>query len=207
MGLFLLEAHARTGVILRVGPQSRQLSRRRRPQSGSLRIGKTMRTWLRDAPAWGVSLIINLAILVAMNLIIFTTVNERRLTTINSIVDDTDPNEMVFEATAIDQVGTEGDTSSYTPSLAKAIERSDEQQPQIEEKIEEALLPDVNVMTDAVAQVSTDMLTDQIESRGASEVQGGGVEGVMDRITFEIASSLKQKKKKKKKEKKKKKKK
>lgn len=153
-----------------------------------------MRNWLRDAPAWGVSLVINMAILVAMNLIIFTTVSEKRLTAINSIVEETDPNEMMFEATAIDQVGTEGETSSYTPSMAKAIEQADQKQPTIEENIEEMLTPDVNITTDVVTQVSTDMLTDQFESRGASEVQGGGVEGVMDRITFEIASSLKQNK-------------
>ena len=157
-------------------------------------MGDSMRSWLRDAPAWGVSLIINLAILVAMNLIIFTTVSEKKLTTINSIVEETNPDDMVFEATAVDQVGTEGDTASYTPSMAKAIEQADQQQPKLEEKLEDSLLPDVTVPTDAVAQVSTDMLTSQFESRGLSEMQGGGVEGVMDRITFEIASSLKQNK-------------
>ena len=153
-----------------------------------------MRNWLQNAPAWGVSVIINLAILIAMNLIIFTTVSERQLATINSIVEETSPDELVFDPTTVDQVGTDGEATSFTPSLAKAIERADERQQTIEEKVEDMLTPDVNILTDAVAQVSTDLLTDQFESRGASEVQGGGVEGVMDRITFEIATSLRQNK-------------
>lgn len=150
-----------------------------------------MKQWLRDAPAWGISLIINMAILVGMNLIIFSTVSENRLAEITTVLDEQNPDELVFDATSVDQVGTEGETSSFTASMQKAVEQSDEQQDKINEKLDEAMLPDVAILQDTIVQVSTDQLTSEFESRGASDVQGGGTEGVMDRITFEIASSLK----------------
>lgn len=150
-----------------------------------------MSNWLRDAPAWGVSLIINLAILIAMNLIIFTTVSDSRLNEITTIIDDKLDEQLVYDATSVDQVGTEGDTSSFTASVQRAVEQSDDQQSKMEEELSESMLPDISVLQDPVSQPSTDQLTDTFESRGASEVQGGGTEGVMDRITFEIAQSLK----------------
>ena len=147
--------------------------------------------WVDDLPAIGVGVLFNLALLLVMHLIVFTTLKDRPLETITSTIIDEQQQETLFEATSEDTIGTEGDLNSATMSLAAAPTPAEDVQQQIEE-VDDVLLPSINPTLEAMPQVATAVLTDTIESRGTSEVmQGDGVEGAMDRLTFELSQSLK----------------
>ena len=151
-----------------------------------------LQAWLDDLPAIGIGVLFNIALLLAMHMIVLTTFKDRPLETITSTIVDEPDRELIFDATSVDSVGTEGELNTANLSLASAPQQADQTQQQIEDTVDDVLLPDINPQLEAMPQVATAILTSTVESRGTSEVmQGDGVEGAMDRLTFELSQSLK----------------
>lgn len=173
---------------------------------------------LQELPAWGISLLINLAILIPLHFIVHEARSEPEPVAISSIMEAFDELPPQFSATITDQVGTggavggsgggggggAGDASmsqAATSAVAGVIGARDST-PQ--ERIDQALAPttapfemamslpnqsDLVAYADGSAPVTED-LSQGGAGRGGGG--GGGVAGTMDRLAFEIHSSLKE---------------
>ena len=152
-------------------------------------------TLLRDLPHLAIGLLFNCVILLVMHLIVLTTFNPAPLDTVTSVIEEDRKEEILLDATNVDQVGTSGDLSSMAMSLAAAPIKTEVPQKKIEEDVDDVLLPKVQMIEVGIPQPETADMTAEYESRGSSEVmEGDGVEGAMDRLTFELARSLKDEK-------------
>jgi len=181
------------------------------------------RSVLQDLPAWGISLLINLAILIPLHFIVHEARSEPEPVAISSIMDGLDEPEYQFSATITDQIGTGGgvgsagggggagdaDVSQVAGSGISGALTTGGSTPQ--QRIEQSLAPtpapfevaaalpnqaDLVAYADGSAPVTEDLT--QGGSSGPSGPNGGGqrggrgVAGAMDRLTHEIASSLKE---------------
>ncbi|MCA9076923.1 MAG: VWA domain-containing protein [Planctomycetaceae bacterium] len=147
----------------------------------------------RDLPAWVISLIVNLSVLLVLHNIVLELPWERPTTEITSVFDE-QPIEQEYdftEVSATDLVGNAGDSIVLTPTMQAATALGEKTE-QLQDELEELVNPtavDFSEMTDLPLQ---DQLATIFENRGQTDKVAGGVEGAMDRITYEIATSLKE---------------
>ncbi len=150
---------------------------------------------MKDMPAWGISLVINLSILGAFNFIVYKKNSDADITSITSIVDDLNQEEYDFsEAIQEDQIGTEGDALSMNAAMSATTAISDSKEtPQ--EQVEEFLNPEIVPIADASMVAVEGDLSKPVDVKGVSEDSiERGVEGAMDRVSFEIRQSLRERK-------------
>ncbi len=152
-----------------------------------------MNSTSRDLPAWAISLVVNLSVLFALHNIVHELPWERSTTAITSVFDEqlTEREYDFTEVSATDLVGNAGDSYALTPTMQAATQQG-ENQDRLQEEIEELVNPtavEFSQMSDIPLQ---DQLATIFENRGQTDKVPGGVEGAMDRITFEIATSLKE---------------
>ena len=120
--------------------------------------------------------------------------NINSMATLSTVVDhETDDSfQPRFDSTVSDQIGTEGDISSFSSSQEASSVLSKDTQTEIERTVDS----NVNVsapMTDELPRPSkTDVLA-TVATAGATE-HAGGVNGAIDRISWELANSLREKK-------------
>lgn len=155
-------------------------------------IGRTTQYMdqLRDAPAWAISLAVHAVILMLMASITYVVQGPENDLLLSSTIDqELDEKQLLFDATVSDQVGTNANFDTLSASLSVTQDPTIETQDPVDEKLQEELL-DVNVPTsEMVAKPSDSELVESVEVAGQTE-HTGGVQGSMDRLTFEIASSL-----------------
>ena len=150
---------------------------------------------LRDVPAWGISLVVNLSILAVFHFIAYQPQQDLKVTTIESVVEDLDEQQYDFtEAVNEDTIGTDGDSLSITPAMQAATHvGSEDQNPQ--EQVEEFLNPEVANLSDSMIPKLEASLATAVEVKGNPEnVSGQGVEGALDRVSYEIRQSLRERK-------------
>lgn len=153
-------------------------------------MSKTM----RDMSAWGISLVINLSILAIFHFIVYESGQHLDSTDITSIVDDQlEEEELRFNETAMDQVGTEGTGLTLSPSLQSATALGQQETP-AEEKIEEILNPDLKRLEPVILDPPTGKSLEKIDNLKGTAEQVGGVEGALDRVAYEIRNSLRDRK-------------
>jgi len=148
---------------------------------------------LRDLPAWGISLVINLTILFALSLIVQKVEQAARMAAIDSFMEEELlEEEYQLQETVMDQVGNMGDTDSFTPTQQVATVSGEVNEVKLERKIETTLIPKALAMvTLPPTEQLRSELTDKVEvNGGSSEHVQGGVDGVMDRVTLELRRSL-----------------
>ncbi|MCA9054982.1 MAG: VWA domain-containing protein [Planctomycetaceae bacterium] len=152
-----------------------------------------MKNALRDLPAWGISLVINLTILFALSLIVQKVEQAARMAAIDSFMEEELlEEEYQLQETVMDQVGNMGDTDSFTPTQQVATVSGEVNEVKLERKIETTLIPKALAMvTLPPTEQLRSELTDKVEvNGGSSEHVQGGVDGVMDRVTLELRRSL-----------------
>ncbi len=151
-----------------------------------------MNSALRDLPAWGISLVVNLSILVGLHFIVAMVDNQTpELSITSSLEEEVLQEEYNFSETTNDQIGNMGDTNSFSATATAATAFGPINDVPIEKKMELTTLP-TNFQSLNVPQVDipTSEFVDLVEIKGQSEMVKGGVEGVMDRLTLEIKRSL-----------------
>jgi hypothetical protein len=145
----------------------------------------------REIPAWAVSLAVHVVVLLGLSRIIYITAGPETDNLITSVVDEFDDRDYKFDVTVQDMVGNASEVNTLTSSQAAAKVMNQNQQDQIKRELEEELLeveaPPINELT----QPSAADLTSVVETTGTSE-KTGGVEGSIDRMTFEVINSLKE---------------
>ncbi|MBX3440960.1 MAG: VWA domain-containing protein [Planctomyces sp.] len=143
-------------------------------------------------PALGVSLLVNLTMLIPLNFVMMSAAQDDSLTEITSLMDDLGPEEFQFNAVSkFDQVGMgSGENLSLTSASLSAAADVGPAETAIEQKIQEAILPEAPRIADTVPLPSNAQLTARVAVRGTSDKVDGGIAGSMDRITHEIRQSL-----------------
>jgi hypothetical protein len=146
---------------------------------------------LQDGPAWAVSLGVHVLVLFILASITHLTITEQD-PSITSVIEEMEPDAYKFDATVVDQVGSDSDVNQLSPSQAAATHLGPDPQKQMENR----LLEEVNIkepMTTVIPQPNEAELLADVDTTGSTE-HTGGVEGAMDRLTLEIASSLRERK-------------
>ncbi|MGE0374954.1 MAG: vWA domain-containing protein [Planctomycetaceae bacterium] len=146
----------------------------------------------RDWPAWVISLVVNLLVLLVLHNLVHEHTWRGQPSTITSIIHDVQEREYDFADVSVsDLVGNEGSSVALTPTMPAATARGANRD-SLQKEIEELVAPtfvDFSEMADMPLQ---DELASTFESKGQSDQVAGGVAAAMDRIAFEIAMSLKE---------------
>lgn len=152
-----------------------------------------MRNALRDLPAWGISLIVNLMILFALSFIVQSVDSYARKLAIETEMEERIvEEEYIFsETTTQDNVGNMGETDSFTATASVAQNFGKVNDVPIERKVEQMLIPsEIKQFQMPQLEQLQSQVVDQVEIKGqAAEHVQGGVDGVMDRITLELRRS------------------
>jgi hypothetical protein len=145
----------------------------------------------REIPSWAISLLAHVGVLALMGSITYVTAQPEDDALITSVVEEYDEREYKFDVTVQDIVGNDSSVNTLAASqaAAKVIQRdpSELMEKQLESDI---LAPDAPPVNDLSQPPEAD-LTSVVETSGASE-KTGGVEGSLDRMTFEIMNSLRE---------------
>ncbi len=162
-----------------------------------------MKNLIRELPAWGISLLVNLSILLPLHFIIQEVSSEEEsLEIVSAIDDDQDPrfklsNDYTFSDSignggSGDMGGTPGQTSSANIGAIFRIESTNRSASRAI-SAENALLPAPQPFGSPIAVPYGTDLEGSLAVTGGTEVAtGGGVEGTMDRISYEIIQSLRE---------------
>lgn len=149
---------------------------------------------LRDAPAWLLSVGVHVAVMLVLFGVKIVTPVETD-SSIISTLEDFD-RQMTFDETSmVDQVGDGSEVTSLVSAPASATLIAETQKTRVEEQLQNEIKgPEIPVVDEPVLS-STDDLQGRIDRPGSGSTENiGGVEGAIDRLTFELASSLRQKK-------------
>lgn len=148
----------------------------------------------REIPSWAASLGAHVAILLALGSYKFATTAEEPDNLIVAVAEDMQaPPELDhrFDASITDRIGNNGDGSKTAGSQAVAAVVSGNVQQAVQRRIEEEVLVIDTAPVSAIPQFSEGQLATNVETHGTAE-RTGGVEGSLDRVTFEIINSLRE---------------
>jgi hypothetical protein len=145
----------------------------------------------REIPSWAISLLAHIGVLALMGSITYVTADQEDDTLITSVTEEYDEREYKFDVTVADVVGNDStvNTLAASQAAAKVVQRdpSEQMEQQLDSNV---LVPEAPPIND-ISQPPEADLTSVVETSGASE-KTGGVEGSLDRMTFEIMNSLKE---------------
>jgi hypothetical protein len=148
---------------------------------------------LRDLPAFAISFGLHIVALTLLAGITFHTEIMQEMTMMSSMVEDEDVQleEYKFAPIVTDQVGNDSNLNQLGPSVAMAQKNSINPQVKMEQQLQEEIVDIKIPQSSVMAPPSTAELTAVVDVAGETE-HAGGTAGAVDRLTFEIASSLKQ---------------
>lgn len=160
----------------------------------------------KEIPAWGVSLGLHSLILVSFAFFHFEIVRESLAELVVSEVEELQEPEFKFDVAATDQIGNGGTGDTLSPSLAAAGAASASPQVETSKRLQEELVKVNLTPTATIGDIAADTLSKTVEVRGGTDnLSGdfggegtgggsGGTAGTIDRLTFEVMASLKEKK-------------
>ncbi len=144
-------------------------------------------------PAWGVSLLVHVGIilLVAMISLPEIVLPELNLTTTVE-TEELQQVEYVLDTEPTEALGTKSDLNIASPSAAVAQDRGLDNHREEITRIEDVVNPQVAVF-EPISTPNEATMLENIDLTGTTE-HAGGTDGAVDRLTLEIASSLRQRK-------------
>ncbi len=154
--------------------------------------------WLETAlgamPAWAISLCVHLIImlLLATLSVAVQQVSKPEFTT--SIEEEEEEvllEEYKFSSTLVDTIGSESDMNLAGPSMAAAQNMGADNHREREQRMEETILQPEIPLVDTMPTPNEADLAKVFDAIGSTE-HTGGTEGAMDRLTMEIAASLRE---------------
>ncbi|MCP4782276.1 MAG: VWA domain-containing protein [Fuerstiella sp.] len=147
-----------------------------------------------DMPAWGISLLVHVAILITLMSITWVIETQREVEITSAI----EPEEIRHEEYVIDtevseEIGSDSSLNIVGPSMAAAQNSGIDNHREESQRIDEVLLDPRLQTVESLPTPSEAELLESIDLTGTTE-HAGGTEGAIDRITQEIAASLRQSK-------------
>ena len=166
------------------------------PQNASAAPGdsKSQFSSLMEFPSWAISCVLHVGLLLFLYSITLYMPQDEE-TVIDTAMSDEDviPDEFVFDPTITDQLGSDSLMNTLSPSQAAKTQANSDPQEQLEKEIDQELVSVQQPQLDMVASPEQTEFVDTIDTTGATDYVGG-VEGSMDRLTAEIAGSLRDRK-------------
>ncbi len=148
---------------------------------------------MRETPSWVISCVVHVALLFFLYQITFKNLVDRDQVIDSAMVEDEmKPEDFKFDATVQDEMGSDSPINVMSPSQAAATEAGQNPQKDLVRELESEVSVQKPV-TDTVPQPNQADLVKAIDTTGATEYTGG-VEGAIDRLTYEIAGSLRERK-------------
>lgn len=149
---------------------------------------------LYDMPAWGISLLVHIGIIIALmsiTWVIETQVRPEITSTIEP--EEVRQEQFVIDTEVTEEIGSKSDLNVVGPSMATAQATGFDNHIEQEDRISEQIIdPRVQFREQIMTPNEADIL-ESIDLTGTTE-HAGGTEGAIDRITQEIAASLRQRK-------------
>ncbi|MCH2211824.1 MAG: VWA domain-containing protein [Fuerstiella sp.] len=162
------------------------------PNSGARDTGSDA-GWLNDVPAWGLSLLVHGLLALGLGSVSMVIVAESRLD-LTSTVPAEEPliPEYVIDTEITQVIGTNSPMKIPGASLAIAQTSGLESHPDQMRYIEEEISPALPMVATLPVPSEAELL-EPVDLMGTTE-HPGGTEGAIDRITWEIAASLRERK-------------
>ncbi|HIE99193.1 MAG TPA: VWA domain-containing protein [Planctomycetes bacterium] len=149
---------------------------------------------LYDMPAWGISLLVHVAILVALMSITWVIETQREVEITSTFEpEDIRQEEYVIDTEVSEEIGSDSSLNIVGPSMAVAQNSGIDNHREESQRIDEVLLDPRLQTPESMPTPSEAELLESIDLTGTTE-HAGGTEGAIDRITQEIAASLRQRK-------------
>ena len=152
----------------------------------------------RELPAWGISLLLNGTMLLCCHFIAWSVKTDAPALEVVSVMDEVVESDSVFlDAVVDDQEGVVGESLSMSPSTAAAsVSATGGAGQPLQQAVEEIVNPVIPnlVQSDIALPENTDFTAMVVNSTGTGvtdKVQNGAT-GVMDRLTFEIRQSVRE---------------
>lgn len=147
-----------------------------------------------DMPAWGISLLVHVGVIIALMSITFVIETQRDLEITSSFEpEEIRQEEYVIDTEVTDEVGSKSDLNVIGPSMAAAQTAGFDNHVEQVDRINEVVVnPRLQVREQMISPNEADLM-EPIDLTGTTE-HAGGTEGAVDRIAQEIASSLRQRK-------------
>ncbi|MFY9252115.1 MAG: VWA domain-containing protein [Fuerstiella sp.] len=150
--------------------------------------------FLYDMPAWGISLLVHVGILIALMSITFV-IDTLPETEITSTIEPEEirKEEFVIDTEVTENVGSKSDLNIAGPSMAAAQNSGFDNHREQQERINSVIVdPRIQTIETMPTPNEAEMMQ-PIDLTGTTE-HAGGTDGAIDRVTQEIAASLRQRK-------------
>ncbi|WP_437203052.1 vWA domain-containing protein [Planctomicrobium sp. SH664] len=150
----------------------------------------------KELPSWGLSLFLNLSVLLTFHFFAFEPRSESTLTTtLDSVVEDVIPEENLSftEAPLPQAAGNEGSLASLSSTVRSATSLSPGDIP-LQERVEQILNPEMPQLAEASLIRLGGNIVQQVQVKGQSDDTPGGIQGAMDRVAYEVRQSLRDRK-------------
>lgn len=147
-----------------------------------------------DMPAWGISLVVHVGILIALMSITWVIETQANVD-LTSIIEKPEElrEEYVIDTEITEEIGSMSDLNMAGPSMAAAqnsgVDNHREEQQRIDEIVSDVRIP----IPEAMQTPNEADMMKSIDLTGTTE-HPGGTDGAIDRISQEIATSLRQRK-------------
>ena len=149
---------------------------------------------LYDMPAWGISLLVHVAILIALMSITWVIETQREVEITSAFEpEEVRQEEYVINTEVPEEIGSDSSLNIVGPSMAVAQTSGIDNHREQQELINENLIDPRLQISESMQTPSEAELLESIDLTGTTE-HAGGTEGAIDRITQEIAASLSQRK-------------
>ncbi|MEZ6132968.1 MAG: VWA domain-containing protein [Planctomycetaceae bacterium] len=162
------------------------------PEDTELQVG----VWdiFYDMPAWGISLVVHvgiIAVLMSITWVIETQAEFDLTSTIEP--EEIRQEQYVIDTEVTEEIGSESSLNVAGPSMAAAQTSGIDNHREEQDRIDEQIIDPQVMLPEAVALPSEADTMAAIDLTGTTE-HPGGTEGAIDRITQEIANSIRQRK-------------
>lgn len=149
---------------------------------------------LYDMPAWGISLLVHVGILAVLMSLTYAIESQRETEIVSTIEpDEVRQEQFVIDTEITEDIGSQSDMNVVGPSMAAAQTSGFDNHIERQEKISETLIdPQLQRPEEMPTPNEADIL-ESINLTGTTE-HAGGTSGAIDRITQEIAASLRERK-------------
>ncbi len=145
-------------------------------------------------PAWGMSLLVHIAIIVVVAMISLPEIILPEFNLTSTVeIEELQQVEYVLDTEPSDALGSKSDLNIASPSAAVAQDRGLDNHREEVQRLENKVVDPKIQLTEAMATPSEAEMLENIDLTGTTE-HAGGTDGAVDRITLEIASSLRQRK-------------
>jgi hypothetical protein len=149
---------------------------------------------LYDMPAWGISLLVHVAIIVALMSITWVIQVEQTFEIDSTFEpEEVRQEEYVIDTEVSDEIGSQSDLNIVGPSMAAAQQQGLDNHRERVEQLESVLINPRLQTVETLPEMNEADLMENIDLTGTTE-HAGGTEGAIDRIVQEIASSLRERK-------------